>query len=285
MAYTSGFTAVTSATFTAAQYNTNVRDNFAAIWVFTTAGDLIYATSATTAARLALVADGLLYGGASAPAWLAASAGKILYSNPTPSWVTLSFLMGAWNIVASQAAGDWFYAATASSLGRIAATPYGIPRNNAAGTGADSTAFRMCEATRAKRGTDLSSTSISETAIALTGEDFDDGGWHSNVTNNERITPPTTGRYRTRGQMQIENASGTNIDSVVLKIKSSTGSIIGATTTIGFVNGANIFLSVTGYTEALTAGEYFTLTTERSNVTSGVTIKATNTWLEVERVR
>lgn len=54
MAYTSGFTAVTGATYTAAQYNTNVRDNFAAVWVGTTAGDQDYYTSSTAKSRLAL---------------------------------------------------------------------------------------------------------------------------------------------------------------------------------------------------------------------------------------
>jgi hypothetical protein len=58
MAYTSGFTAVTGATYTAAQYNTNTRDNFTAIWVYTTAGDIAYATGATTLARLANPGNG-----------------------------------------------------------------------------------------------------------------------------------------------------------------------------------------------------------------------------------
>jgi hypothetical protein len=53
MSYSSGFTAVTGATYTAAQYNTYTRDNFSALWVYTTAGDLAYATSATTLGRLA----------------------------------------------------------------------------------------------------------------------------------------------------------------------------------------------------------------------------------------
>lgn len=70
--YTSGFTAVTGSVFTAAQYNTNVRDNFTAIWVYTTAGDISYATGATTKARLAI---GTAYemlrtnAGATAPEW------------------------------------------------------------------------------------------------------------------------------------------------------------------------------------------------------------------------
>lgn len=54
MAYTAGFTAVTGATFTAAQYNTNVRDNFSAVWVGTTAGDMDYYAGATSKNRLAI---------------------------------------------------------------------------------------------------------------------------------------------------------------------------------------------------------------------------------------
>jgi len=71
MAFTTVATAVTGQTYTAANYNTYVRDNLAAVWVFTTAGDLIYATAANTANRLGLVTNGVLYGGAAAPAWLA----------------------------------------------------------------------------------------------------------------------------------------------------------------------------------------------------------------------
>lgn len=91
MAYTSGFTAVSGATFTAAQYNTNVRDNFSALWVYTTAGDISYATSSTAAGRLALVPGGVMYGGASAPAWLATPAADSFLSKASgtgaPSWL------------------------------------------------------------------------------------------------------------------------------------------------------------------------------------------------------
>lgn len=72
MAFSSGFTAVTGATFLASQYNTYVRDNFTAIWVFTTAGDMIYATSSTVAARLAIGSPRQVLRvntGGTAPAW------------------------------------------------------------------------------------------------------------------------------------------------------------------------------------------------------------------------
>ena len=68
MAFDNSFTAVTGATYAASDYNTHTKGNFTAVWVGTTAGDMDYYTSATAKSRLALVAGGLLYGGASAPA-------------------------------------------------------------------------------------------------------------------------------------------------------------------------------------------------------------------------
>ena len=59
-----------TATYTAAQYNTHTRDNFTAIWVYTTAGDIAYATSATTLARLGIGSVGqIVYSTGSAPVW------------------------------------------------------------------------------------------------------------------------------------------------------------------------------------------------------------------------
>lgn len=255
MSYTSGFTAVTSATYTAAQYNTYVRDNFAALWVFNAAGDLIYATSGATAARLALVAGGILYAGASAPAWL-----------PKPG-SGLGFL----------------YQTSGNAPGYASSTlPYGMPRINGGGTAGE--IFVQSETSRAYRSSNLNSSSTAETAILFNAED-EDSNWHDNVTNSERITPISSGRYRVRGAMRITNASGVNIDSITLYIKTSTALVLGATTIVNFVDGATLYLSVTGYTFDLTAGQYFTLTTSRSNVTTGVTINQNSTWLEVQRVR
>lgn len=70
MAFTSPMTAVTGATYTAAQFNTHVRDNLNAIWVGTTAGDMAYWTSATTRARLAKgAANTVLMNNGSVPSW------------------------------------------------------------------------------------------------------------------------------------------------------------------------------------------------------------------------
>jgi len=65
-----GFTAVTGATYTAAQYNTNTRDTLSELCVFSTAGDLMYASGAYTLARLGIGTDGKYLGAnGSAPAW------------------------------------------------------------------------------------------------------------------------------------------------------------------------------------------------------------------------
>ncbi len=69
MSITTVPSAITGQTLSAADWNTQVRDNLNGIWVLTTAGDMLYATGASAAARLALVAGGVVYGGASAPAY------------------------------------------------------------------------------------------------------------------------------------------------------------------------------------------------------------------------
>ena len=70
MAFTSPLTAVSGATFTAAQFNTNVRDNLNAIWVGTTAGDVDYYTSSSAKTRLAIGGAGtFLKSSGSAPTW------------------------------------------------------------------------------------------------------------------------------------------------------------------------------------------------------------------------
>lgn len=78
----------------AAWGNTYWKDNFAALWPYTTAGDLAYGTgAASNLARLALTTGGVLYGGASAPAWLAKPSVDSVLKNTTagvPSWLALA---------------------------------------------------------------------------------------------------------------------------------------------------------------------------------------------------
>lgn len=73
MAYTAHPTVVTGQTWSAAQQNTYVRDNLAALWLYTTKGDIVYALTSSTLARLAVGGTGAILTVASgAPAWKAA---------------------------------------------------------------------------------------------------------------------------------------------------------------------------------------------------------------------
>ncbi len=141
--------------WSAAQHNTYLRDNMAAIWVGGVAGDLDYYTSATTKARLAIgAAARILKSSGAAPVWdtiaavlqasamiAAQAAGDLFYgisasaigrlpigtankilssTGAAPTWSTLAALAAVQAIVASQAAGDVFYGASASAIARLA---------------------------------------------------------------------------------------------------------------------------------------------------------------------
>ncbi len=96
--FTSPMTAVADALFTAAQFNTNIRDNLNAIWVGTAAGDLDYYISAVAKARLAKgTARQVLRmnAAADAPEWGGAIAARV-YRSTTQSisnntWTSVSF--------------------------------------------------------------------------------------------------------------------------------------------------------------------------------------------------
>ena len=257
MAYSTTVTGVTGAVLTAAQWNSGVRDNFAALWVFTTAGDLIYATSSTTAARLAFTPYGILTGGATVPAWLA------------PPATGIGFMY-------QPAAGVAAYVS--------AITGYKFPRLNSDCSAAE--LFKQAETVLAYRSTNLSiSASIAETAIAFNA-DVEDTNWHNTVTNTDRITPVSDGRYICRATIVVSNASGTTIDSMTIKIKTSTGEYLGEATLVNLVNGGTYAFNIQSRKFELTAGQYFICTTERSNdTTTGILVLADVSWLEVERVR
>ena len=82
----------------AAWGNTYWRDNLAALYPYTTAGDLAYGVSAGGAlARLGLSVGGVMYGGASAPAWLAKPSVDSVLKNTSagvPSWLAMGNIPG-----------------------------------------------------------------------------------------------------------------------------------------------------------------------------------------------
>lgn len=113
MAFNNAFTAVVGATYTAAQYNTHVRDNFTAIWVYTSAGDIVYASSSTALARLA---KGTAYqhlrmnSGATAPEWGGYIAGKASRTSnqsiPDVTLTNVQFSAAAFSRLVTWSGGD-----------------------------------------------------------------------------------------------------------------------------------------------------------------------------------
>lgn len=104
MAFSTVPTVATSDSWTASQHNTYIKDNFAAVWVGTTAGDMDYYTSSTAKTRLAI---GTSY--------------QLLRSTGSaPAWVSFSTLTANAAIVASQAAGDIIYASSSTAIARLA---------------------------------------------------------------------------------------------------------------------------------------------------------------------
>lgn len=80
MSFSYPFTAVTGAVFSAAQWNTSGRDNIAALWVGTTAGDMEYYVSSIAKSRLAKgTASQVLRmnSGATAPEWSSILTGAV----------------------------------------------------------------------------------------------------------------------------------------------------------------------------------------------------------------
>lgn len=70
MAYSAVPTVATGDAWSAAQHNTYIRGNFTAAWPYTTAGDMVYATSSTALARLPIGTSGqILQVSSGSPAW------------------------------------------------------------------------------------------------------------------------------------------------------------------------------------------------------------------------
>lgn len=93
MAFTTPRTWTYGETVTEAQFNEQLRDNFNAVWVGTTAGDIDYYTSNTTKARLAGgTANAGKYlrmdSGGTAPEWAGVAAVSYRYGGSADNWLT-----------------------------------------------------------------------------------------------------------------------------------------------------------------------------------------------------
>ena len=91
-------TVATGDGWSASQNNTFGRDNDAAYWQYTTAGDLVYATSVSTLARLAIGAAGsTLAVSGGVPAWVAKYATPgLLHAKGTVNFAPAQTFSGGW---------------------------------------------------------------------------------------------------------------------------------------------------------------------------------------------
>lgn len=110
---------------------------------------------------------------------------------------------------------------------------------------------------------------------------FDDDGWHSTVSNTERIIPTVSGVYKASVMMQIQNGGAVN--AFFIRILKNNTDVIGYfrnTTEANFqVNRSAFSIPVTmnGTTD------YINVTVEQNN--AGTLTMAANPYLTVERLR
>lgn len=155
--------------WSAAQHNTYIKNNFAAVWPYTTIGDIAYATASNTLGRLGIGGLGaILRSTGSAPAWVASPATRsILQHNATnPSWLATGSALQMLRVNAAANAFEWFsQTAIGAHVARVAAQ------------------------------------SISNNA--LTAISFDTELWDSSsvwtVTTPTKLFIPTTGKYLVTG--------------------------------------------------------------------------------------
>jgi len=116
MSFTIVPSVVTGQQYTASEHNTYARNSLLSLWVYTTVGDLVYASDSTNIARLANVANNILIGGASAPQWLAVgSAGQYVgVTAGAPAWKS-DGVPGIFTTV-----GDLVYGSSAGAASRLA---------------------------------------------------------------------------------------------------------------------------------------------------------------------
>jgi hypothetical protein len=116
-----------------------------------------------------------------------------------------------------------------------------------------------------------------DTVMTWDVEEYDTNGFHDNVTNNSRLTAPTTGRYRVCVNMIAASATG----QFVIYCRKNGTDTIGLPRTETDSTGIENLNGVSGVIE-LTAGDYIEATafhTSATSVTAG-----THTWFSMEQI-
>lgn len=233
---------------TKAMLDEQIRDNMNAIWVGTVAGDMDYYSASNAKSRLAKVAGGILYCGASAPAWLA-----------TPA--SLSLLQKA------SGAGAPSYLAKGNA--------YEVLRTNSAANAFEFVPLlAKCVVSRSTTMTIGSS----ETSVLWNQEISDTYAWHNNASNTERITPGVAGDYIAVVMIHVNGGSS---DLLKVRIYSNNTDLIGAgrsQVSTGFEN----YVNVASYVVALGATDYINITADNNG---GNTTMQTDSFFQLLRIR
>jgi hypothetical protein len=122
-------------------------------------------------------------------------------------------------LVSSQAAGDVFYATSATALARLAkGTANQILKMNAGATAIEwgTATGKVCIAKNSGSQTFTTSAGFAATVVNLGAEDEDLPGWHSTITNNSRVTVDEDGLYLIVGRISW---SGAGIEGCDLKVE------------------------------------------------------------------
>ena len=115
------------------------------------------------------------------------------------------------------------------------------------------------------------------TACAFDTENFDDGGWHDNATNNSRVTVDFTGRIRINGECYFNPAAACVTRLYIYKNGSQVGTNISEQVLTG---STNITMQI-DHEVTCTSGDYFEL---RAFQNSGSAVNIT-AYLEATRTR
>lgn len=192
MARTAWPTVISGDSWSASQQNTYGRDNDLAYWVYTTAGDLAYATSSSALTRLGI---GSAYqilrvnDSATAPGWANPLAMTIVYKSSNQSFSSGSAADVTWN-----------------------------------------------------------------------AEVLDDGNWHSNVSNTERITIATTGYYLPFVSIRfVKDSGGSGNFDMTVKVQLNGSDTANKLISEQFVDANPKFCTFGGVPVSATAGQYFSV--------------------------
>lgn len=231
----------------ATNWNDWVVDVAKAMWVYTTAGDLAYATAANAKARLAIgAAQSILYSSGSAPAWFAKGAGSsILTMNSGGTALSWLAKGGAAAILTMDTAGSalsWLAKGAANQVLGMNSGATALEWKSALvkGTRVVNASFSLADATL--------------TQVSFTGESVDElSAWV--IGSPTRLTIPTTGWYMVSAYTSYaNNSSGRRLTSVILN---GTTEVI--TTDYRMpVNGGTTNVTIAGLAY-LTAGDYLEL--------------------------